>query len=299
LSTLLRPRVGACLARRIESMVRTFEITDGRARETDPAATLTEASSHLPEGVYTTLRTYGRDRVLRFHDHVRRLEDSAALQGRPARLDEGALRSGLAGAVAAAGHPESRLRVTWAAGRLFAAVEPFTPLPTALYESGVACATLPVRRDNPHAKDTRFLETARAAYGSLPEGVHEGLLLGEDGAVLEGLSSNFFAVHAGLLRTEAERVLPGVTRSVVLEVTRGVLALLATPVDVAQLGEISESFITSASRGILPVVQVDQVTIGPGRPGAITRQLRARFEGLVQCEAKPLLGGQDRAGPKS
>jgi branched-chain amino acid aminotransferase len=271
-------------------MVRTFEITDGRVCETEPTASLTDASSHLPEGVYTTLRTYRRDRVLRLHDHVRRLEDSAALQGRPARLDGGLLRSGLAGVVATAGHPESRLRVTWAAGRLFAAVEPFTPLPTALYETGVACATLPVRRDNPHAKDTRFLETARAAYGALPEGVHEGLLVGEDGAVLEGLSSNFFAVHAGLLRTEAERVLPGLTRSVVLEVAQGVVPLLATAVGVAQLGEASEAFVTSASRGILPVVRVDEVTIGSGRPGGMTRELRARFEELVHREAEPILG---------
>ena len=89
------------------------------------------------------------------------------------------------------------MTLTWAPPRLFAAVEPFTPLPAALYESGVSCLTLPIRRENPHAKDTRFLETAAAAYGSLPPGRHEGLLVAEDGAVLEGLSSNFFAVREG------------------------------------------------------------------------------------------------------
>lgn len=269
-------------------MVRTFDITDGVARETEPAATLAGSSARLPQGAYTTLRTYGGDRVLRFGDHVRRLEESAALQGHSARLDPGALRAGLAAAVRAASHPQSRLRVTWASPRLFAAVEPFEPLAPALYEAGVACVTLPVRRDNPHAKDTRFLETARSAYGSLPPDAHEGLLVGGDSAVLEGLSSNFFAVREGILHTEDERVLLGVTRSVVLEVSRGLLPVATTAVRLQQLGELSESFITSASRGILPVVRIDQVRIGTGWPGRFTEELRARFDALVEREAEPL-----------
>lgn len=269
-------------------MVRTFDIANGEARETDPADSLAEASARLPHGVYTSFRTHGRDRVVRFGDHVRRLEESAALQGRPGRLDAVRLRAALAAAVHAAGYPESRVRVTWAPPRLFASVEPFTPPSAALYETGVACVTLPVRRDNPHAKDTRFLETAAAAYGSLPPERHEGLLVGEDGALLEGLSSNFFAIREGILHTEEERALAGVTRTLVLELARSVLPLARTAVRLEQLAESTESFITSASRGILPVVQIDKVRIGTGRPGAFTRDLRQRFEELVVLEAEPL-----------
>jgi branched-chain amino acid aminotransferase len=269
-------------------MVRTFDIENGEAHETDPADTLAEASHGLPPGVYTSFRTHGRDRVVRFGSHVQRLEESAALQGRPARLDTTRLRAGLAAAVRAAGYSESRVRVTWAPPRLFASVEPFVPPSAALYEAGVACVTLPVRRDNPHAKDTRFLETATAAYGSLPAGRHEGLLVGDDGALLEGLSSNFFAIRAGILHTEEERALRGVTRTLVLQLARSVLPIARAAVRQEQLGEVSESFITSASRGILPVVQIDEVRIGNGRPGPFTRDLRQRFEELVDREAEPL-----------
>jgi branched-chain amino acid aminotransferase len=269
-------------------MVRTFEITNGEALEIDPAGSLAEASARLPEGVYTSFRTHGRDRVVRFGSHVRRLEESAALQNRPGRLDAVLLRQGLAAAVQAPRYRESRVRVTWAPPRLFASVEPFAPLPAALYEAGVACVTLPVRRDNPHAKDTRFLETAAAAYGSLPAGRHEGLLVGEDGALLEGLSSNFFAVREGILHTEEERALAGVTRTLVLELARSALPIARTAVFREQLGQTTESFITSASRGILPVVQIDEVWIGNGRPGPFTRELRQRFDDLVVREAEPL-----------
>jgi branched-chain amino acid aminotransferase len=269
-------------------MARTFEITSGQAREQAAAATLSEASGHLPAGAYSTLRTYGGDGVLCFTDHVRRLEHSVAAQGQPGRLDIVAARAGLRAAIQASGHAESRVRLTWAPPRLFATIEAFEPLPAAFYEQGVACVTVPVRRHNPRAKDTRFLETAAAAYGRLPPGCHEGLLVGEDGALLEGLSSNFFAISAGILHTEDERALPGITRTLVLEAARGVLPIATAALRLFRLAEATEAFLTSTSRGVLPVVRIDDVKIGSGRPGRITAELRTRFEQIVERETEPL-----------
>ena len=250
--------------------------------------TLAAASARMPHGAYTTLRTYGGDGVVGFALHLRRLEESAGGEGQPRRLDAVAARAGVAAAVKAAGFTESRIRLTWAPPTLFAAVERFEPLPAELYETGVACVTVPVRRHNPRAKDTRFLGTAHAAYGALPPGRHEGLIVGDDGAVLEGLSSNFFAVCAGILHTEEERALPGITRTLALEAARGVLPLATSPVRIEQLGEITEAFLTSASRGILPVVCVNDVTIGNGRPGPIAAELRRRYDELIDRETEPL-----------
>jgi branched-chain amino acid aminotransferase len=267
-------------------MARTFEITDGTPRAVDTSAD--DVSGGLPHGAYSTLRTYEGDGVVCFAQHLRRLEESAASQGRPARLDAVAARTGLAAAIRAAGHAESRVRLTWAPPRLFASVEAFEPLPAALYQAGVSCVTVPVRRENPRAKDTRFLETARASYGAMPPGCHEGLLLGEDGALLEGLSSNFFAVAAGILHTEGERALAGLTRTLVLEAARGVLPLATTALRLDQLREASEAFLTSASRGILPVVRVDDVRIGNGKPGPRTAELRLKYDEIVEREIEPL-----------
>jgi branched-chain amino acid aminotransferase len=274
-------------------MVRTFEITNGVAHETGHAQDLAQASARLPHGGYTTLRTYGGDGVVRLAEHLRRLEEAISAPVGRAPLDEARVRAGLAAVVRAGGYPESRIRLTWAPPHLHAAVEPFEPLPAALYETGVACLSLPVRRQNPHAKDTRFLETARAAYASLPPGRHEGLLVGDDGTLLEGLSSNFFAVREGILHTEDQRVLPGLTRAMVLEVARSLMPLATTAVRIDQLRELSEAFITSASRGVLPVVRVDDAAIGTGRPGPVIRELRRRFDEQVAREVEPLGPGPD------
>jgi branched-chain amino acid aminotransferase len=254
-----------------------------------------EASAQLPQGAYTTFRTYGRDRVLRLALHVRRLQESAALMGAAGvvrdMLGERVARDALAQAIQRTGYAESRIRLTLAPPRFFVSIEPFTPYPEALYEQGVCCVTVTLRRDTPHAKSTAFIASAGEAYRTLPTGVHEGLMVAEDGAVLEGLSSNFFALLDGVLHTEQERALVGVTQSLALEVAGKAMPALPISTHAIQLGDVArvgECFITSVSREILPVVRIDDHTIGTGTPGRVTRQLINGLHALIAREAEPV-----------
>lgn len=272
-------------------MVVTFEAdpAGGGIRPAGEAPTLAEASRALPSGAYTTLRTYFGNRVVRLPAHVRRLQETAAAVG-PAvgsLPPEGVRRVALL-ALRATGHAESRLRLTWSPPRLFVSVEPFLPIPAALYQEGVACTVVPLRRANPHAKDTRFIEAAARAYAGLPPGIHEGLMVGEDDTILEGLTSNFFALHGGELWSEEERALGGISRALLLDAAGGSWPVRGEGVKRGDLARVSEAFLTSASRGVLPVVRVDAVTIGTGRPGPVTRELSRRLEARVEREAEPL-----------
>jgi branched-chain amino acid aminotransferase len=271
-----------------ELRVATYEAGPRGLRLLGRHASLAASSSELPEGAYTTLRTYGGRAVVRLDQHLRRLEESAALQGRPGAIDPGAARRAIGAVLDEPGHAESRLRLTFAPPRLFLAVEPFSPLPRHLYEEGVACVTLDLRRENPRAKDTRFIATAQSAYGRLPAGVEEGLIVGEDGAILEGLSSNFFAVIDGALHTEEDRALAGVTRSLVLEVAGELLPVDRRAVGRGDLPHVAEAFVTSVSREVLPVVRIDERAIGDGGVGPKTRAIRQAFGDLVQREKEPL-----------
>jgi branched-chain amino acid aminotransferase len=271
--------------RRVASArARTYEVFEHRVEPIGEAANLTSASAQLPQGSYTSFRTYGGRRVLRLDQHLARLEES--LPGGPQTLDRAGARRGLGAALDETGFVESRVRLTFAPPRLFVSVEPFDPLPETLYASGVAAQTLPLHRDDPHRKDTHFIATADRAYRELPEGVHEGLLVAEDGSILEGLTSNFFAVAAGRLRTEEARVLLGVTRSLVLELARGLMPIDPTAIRRDELPAVREAFVTSVSREVLPVVRIDGQAIGDGRPGGTTRALREGFRALVEREAE-------------
>jgi branched-subunit amino acid aminotransferase/4-amino-4-deoxychorismate lyase len=269
-------------------VVPTFLLEGSTTRLWAEHNSLREASQHLPDGAYSTLRTYSGNRFLRLSQHVARLSESAALQGQAGSLSEPDARASIAHALRETSFPESRLRLTWAPPRFFVSLEPFAPLPEALYRDGVGCVSVPVRRENPHAKDTRFIATASAAYQSLPPDAHEGLIVAEDGAILEGLSSNFFAVLDDTLRSEGERVLLGVTRSLVLEVAAPVLPFVARAVRQNEILRVSEAFLTSVSRGILPVTHIDDDAVGAGRPGSVTLELRARFAALEARETAPI-----------
>lgn len=284
-------------------MVITFECTNDTAIRVGAYADMRAASADLPAGAYTTFRTYQGNRVLRLGQHARRLRESlAALMGGapldPDALTDARARRGVAVALREAGFAESRLRLTLAppetAGapaRFFVSIEPFTPYPAQWYEQGVACVTVALRRDNPHAKSTSFIATAGQAYQALPSGVHEGLMVADDGAVLEGLSSNFFAVLDGVLRTEQARALVGVTQSIVLELAgrvRPAPAVRTSAIHISDLPRVSECFITSVSREVLPVVRIDDQLVGDGRPGALTKALLAAYRELIEREAEAL-----------
>jgi len=269
-------------------MAATFVFAGGKSEPFGSKGTLAEASAELPAGSYTTLRTYGGTGVVRLARHVQRLVESLP-PDRQTPLEPKRLRAAIVHALRETGHAESRLRVTYAPPRLFVSVEPFTPPDPAQEKTGVACMTMRTRRDRPEAKDTRFLATARDAYAAMPAMIHEGLMVGDDGAILEGLSSNFFAIRNGRLHTEDERALAGVTRSIVLELAEGVVPRGQGAVHVNEVGEIAEAFITSVSREILPVVRIDGTVIGDGRPGPVTGRLILAFRDAVSRETERLL----------
>jgi len=278
-------------------MVTTFQLNpDAVMREMARHLTMGQASEELPEGAYTTFRTYQAKRVLRIDQHLHRLEESLALSQQHAPpINSHLARMAVGRIISMLHYPEARLRLTYAPSGLYISIEPFTPYPESLYDAGVWCATVSLHRDNPHAKSTTFITTAADAYGALPPNTHEGLMIAGDGAVLEGLSSNFFAVkdaqasQGPALYTEDARVLAGVTRSLVLELAQGVLPVAKQAVTYAALTDLSECFITSVSREVMPVVKIDELQIGNGKPGPVTRSLRQKFQDLVEREAETLL----------
>jgi branched-chain amino acid aminotransferase len=157
------------------------------------------------------------------------------------------------------------------------------------YEAGVKAVTYPLERNQPAAKVTEFIGSANKVRQDLPEGIHEALLVNPHGEILEGLSSNFFAIYKGEVWTAEEGVLPGVTRSIVMDITQRLgLQVRHQPVNAAWLGEIQGAFITSSSRGVLPIAQIDLIKIGNGSPGEITREIQSEYNRKIEEELETI-----------
>ena len=126
-------------------------------------------------------------------------------------------------------------------------------------------------------------------------------MVDEAGRILEGLTSNFFAVKGGELWTNEEGVLSGITRSLVLdEAVRIELPVNYKSIMITEIPILEEAFITSSSRGILPVKQIDDVYIGSGQPagpgkpacpcqpGPITKRLVDCLEDRIRNEVEEI-----------
>ncbi len=264
--------------------------TPERAAVSGPAANLDEMWQQLPVGAYTTLRTFGARRLLRINEHFTRLENSARLAGFPLAFDRVLVRRTIATLLPVAESVEARVRLLLAyapPGEVFIGVEPLAVQDPRKYEDGVRCVTCSLTRPNPRSKSSAFIAAARELRAGLPGGIEDAIMTGFSGEMLEGLSSNFFGWRDGALWTAGGGMLEGITRAIVLEqaLAAGWTVRLA-PVRCADLGALEEAFITSSTRGVMPVVTIDDVTIGTGAPGPQAREMRARYDAQVESEAE-------------
>lgn len=255
-------------------------------------ASLDESSKMLPGGGYTTFRTFHSNRIMRFESHIARLEETARLAGKPVILPAAAVRAALHTVVAFFPSHEKRIRITLdleqEVGSLYIAVEELSVPAAADYANGVRTVTRQAHRENPKAKLTNFINTAGSIRKDLPQGINEALMVA-DGSILEGLTSNFFAIIDGRLWTAEEGVLSGLTRALVLEEAAAAgLVVHLNPVPIASLPLVQEAFITSASRAVLPVIQIDDLVIGSGQPGPVTLDLMARYQARIEAETEAI-----------
>lgn len=277
--------------------IRVWRVTPGGLQAVDlfPAPqSLDQASELLPGGAYTTFCTYQRSMALRLDDHFTRLEETARLAGQTIVLERPQLRQALRQAVQLTPEEKDlRLRLSIdlvsQPGQVYLIADRLRTPPPQAYRQGVKLVTVPFQRDNPKAKLTGSIQRAEQVRGQLAAGVHEALMVGPGGQLLEGLSSNFFAVRSGQVWTAEEGVLSGITRSLVLdEILRAGIPLRLEAVRLSELPEIDEAFITSVSRGVLPVRQVDDRVLSSGTPGSLTGQIARLYQQRLEIELEPI-----------
>jgi branched-chain amino acid aminotransferase len=257
---------------------------------------LNSASRMLPKGVYTTLRTYEGSKVLPLQDHIKRLEISAKLLGHNISSQKDIFYKSLQIAVKDYLPGDSRVRFTvdleTCPGEIFLSIERLHLPSPRDYAEGVITATCPVHRENPESKNTAFIETAEGIRQKMPLEVHECLLLNEQGQILEGLSSNFFYVREGVVRTASEGILPGITRSLVINAAAAAdLPVLLEAAHISDVTMMQEAFITSSTRSVLPVSQIDSTIIG--LPGQITKMVQASLWNIINGQLVDLLVSED------
>jgi branched-chain amino acid aminotransferase len=170
-------------------------------------------------------------------------------------------------------------------------VGPHMEVPSALLERGASLGLSPpgLARPVPLIKYSDWVVVRRVCESHAPH-AFEWLLLDANRRILEGTSSNFYALLDGTVVTAGEGVLEGITGQIVRELiaARGV-PLRFERLAVESLADCSEAFITSSSREVVPVSSVDGVPIGSGEPGNFATSLRREFRAYAEANAKPAI----------
>ena len=150
------------------------------------------------------------------------------------------------------------------------------------FAKGCRLITTKLQRNTPEAKTANYIAAVRALKEAARRGAEDALFVNEREHVLEATRSNFFIFREDTLITPCRGILVGVTRNAVLELARSMFAIEERPILLEELALAEEAFITSSSKEITPVVQIDDRILGDGKPGRRTYQLERLFIEMVE-----------------
>ena len=132
-------------------------------------------------------------------------------------------------------------------------------------------------------KSTSLVPNVLANQKAKEAGAEEAILV-RDGLITEGTHTNFFAVKDNVVYTApvSHYILAGITRGVVIELANDLnIRVEEEFIKEKDLKTFNEFFITSTTKEVTPVVQIDDWVVGSGKPGKISTQLQETFKSLI------------------
>lgn len=151
-------------------------------------------------------------------------------------------------------------------------------LESPMAEKGMHIISIPdLRWKRRDIKTVGLLAPCMGKQAAVDAGVHDAWML-EDGLVTEGTSNNAYIVtNDKKIQTRhlGHEILSGITRKAVLKFARSAgYTVVEEPFTIESARKASEAFITSASTFVMPVVNIDGVSLGDGKPGPVATELR-------------------------
>lgn len=255
------------------------------------------------DGVFEGLRSYG-GKVFRLEAHVRRLYESAQAIWLTIPMSQVEMSQAINETVAANDIKDGYVRavVTRGVGTLgldpnrcsdpqvIIIADSIALYPDELYEKGLEIVTVSVIRNHPAALNARikslnYLNNILAKIEGLQAGCIEALMLNHKGEVAECTGDNIFLVRDGALLTPGldAGILGGITRQAVIELAEEAgIEVLKVSLTKHDVYIADECFLTGTAAEVIPVVKVDCRSIGTGKPGPMTLDLKKRFHELAR-----------------
>lgn len=156
------------------------------------------------------------------------------------------------------------------------------PPPAELLENGAKAISIPdIRWARCDIKSVSLLPNVLGKQRAVEAGAYEAFQIDRDGFVTEGTATNAWIVTAKdelVTRSAGPEILNGITRLAVIEIAKQQgLRFVERRYTLADAKAAREAFVTGSTAFVMPIVRIDDTTIGDGKPGALTRALRRAY----------------------
>jgi len=155
---------------------------------------------------------------------------------------------------------------------LFILIEDLPLYPSWYSTKGIKLMLSEHKREMPDIKTINYLTAIHLAEERRKSKAQDTLYC-FNGKILETTRNNFFLFHGNTLVTSKDDILHGITRKAVLELARNIFKVEVRAVLKKEIHSCSECFVTGTTRGVTPVVQIDNTKIGNGKAGKNTKEL--------------------------
>lgn len=235
-------------------------------------------------GVFDFFRLAGPEPLF-LDDHLERFYRSAEGLHLPVPASKKELKSVVYDLLQKNALPDTGVRLSLSGGysedgfnigqpNLLVSQHSFTPPTASQLKQGIRLLTYSYQRQLPHIKTIDYLmaiwlQPRRVAQGA------DDILYHHNGFISECPRSNFFLVTSdNRVVTPSENILRGVSRKKILELAKEHFQVEERPVSLAEIQTAKEAFLTSTTKQILPVAQIDDKTFAQN---PITRRLMELF----------------------
>lgn len=249
----------------------------------DQGTNLDVFTNGLPKGLYTTFRTFDHcKKAIDLRFHLNRLFANLDNSINPSVLPPVLLLQ-LREILSLINEGEAKVRLilslTEEPGQVYILIEKLALIDSTIYDRGVKVITTSITRETPREKTTSFILKSEAVRESIKQSnVYEAIINDRNGNLLEGITSNFYGVIDNKIWTARYGILLGVTRKQILRICRNnEIDIVYRPLRIAELQLATEAFLTSSSRGVVPIIQIDNMKIGTGIPGPVVKLLQDRY----------------------
>ena len=245
-------------------------------------------------GVFDVLKTVN-GKIFLFDEHFKRLNDSADYLGVKLPVEKIEIEEVIKKLIARNKTKQASIRIVLTGGRsadvmhfdsrtptFYILVSEFKPLEPELFKNGIKLATVGHSRDAAEIKTTNYVEAVKAINERQKKEKFFEILYVSDGKVLEASTSNFFVFIGDKLITPKGNILKGITRNLVIKLAKKEFEVEERELKTEELALVTEAFIAATNKDIVPVVQIDDLKIGDGKPGKNTKRLMEIFEEFVR-----------------